>query len=68
MWKRWTDEGRRTGEKYVDLVKFTDCGHVTRCRYVESFRPDLMEVVAAWLRGVRFADLVKMTKVFEVCM
>ena len=35
-------------------------------RYVESFRPDLMEVVAAWLRGVRFADLVKMTKVFEV--
>lgn len=34
--------------------------------YVENFRPDLMEVVAAWVRGVKFAELAKMTSIFEV--
>jgi len=28
--------------------------------YVEGFRPDLMESTAAWLRGARFADVLKM--------
>ena len=34
--------------------------------YVNSFRPDLMEPVAAWVRGARFAELTKMTSIFEV--
>lgn len=33
---------------------------------MENFRPDLMEVVAAWVRGVKFAELAKMTSIFEV--
>ena len=34
--------------------------------YVESFRPDLMEIVASWTQGARFADIIKMSKIFEV--
>eukprot|EP00798_Chlamydomonas_sp_ICE-L_P020957 gene20957-27810_t len=34
--------------------------------YVDGFRPDLMELVASWLQGVRFLDLMKMTKIFEI--
>lgn len=33
--------------------------------YVESFSPGLMDIVAAWCRGVPFASLYKMTDVFE---
>ncbi len=34
--------------------------------YVASFRTDLCDAVAAWTRGGRFADIMKMTEVFEV--
>ena len=34
--------------------------------FVDAFRPTLMEVVAAWYRGVTFAEVLKMTSVFEV--
>ena len=34
--------------------------------FVGSFRPDLMDVMAAWYRGAKFADVMKMTDVFEV--
>ena len=34
--------------------------------YVGSFRPDLMDVMAAWYRGSKFADILKMTEIFEV--
>ena len=34
--------------------------------YVGSFRPDLMDVMAAWYRGAKFADVLKMTEIFEV--
>eukprot|EP00983_Pelagomonas_calceolata_P116794 1160351-Pelagomonas_calceolata.AAC.1 len=33
--------------------------------YVASFRPDIMEPVTAWVRGARFAELSKMTEIFE---
>ncbi|KAI3427412.1 hypothetical protein D9Q98_010327 [Chlorella vulgaris] len=33
--------------------------------YVESFRPDLTDLIAMWCRGVSFADLYKQTEVFE---
>ena len=34
--------------------------------YVSSFRTDLCDVMAAWSRGSKFAELMKMTDVFEV--
>ena len=34
--------------------------------YVAGFRPDLMDVMAAWYRGAKFADVLKMTEIFEV--
>ena len=33
--------------------------------YVESFRPNLMELVFAWCKGAKFADICKMTTIFE---
>ena len=34
--------------------------------YVSSFRTDLCDVLAAWSRGAKFGDIMKMTDVFEV--
>lgn len=31
-----------------------------------SFRPDLMELLSAWARGAKFADLLRQTDIFEV--
>ncbi|GAX80204.1 hypothetical protein CEUSTIGMA_g7642.t1 [Chlamydomonas eustigma] len=33
--------------------------------FVDTFRPTLMEVVAAWSRGTNFSEILKMTSVFE---
>lgn len=33
--------------------------------YVASFRPELMEAVAAWYRGLRFAEVLKLSTAFE---
>ncbi|KAJ2742705.1 ATP-dependent RNA helicase mtr4 [Coemansia sp. BCRC 34301] len=33
--------------------------------YVASFRPELMDVVNAWCRGAKFAQICRMTDVFE---
>jgi ATP-dependent RNA helicase DOB1 len=33
--------------------------------YVNSFRPEVMEVAYAWAKGAKFSDLLKMTDVFE---
>ncbi|KNE69001.1 hypothetical protein AMAG_13876 [Allomyces macrogynus ATCC 38327] len=33
--------------------------------YLESFKPDLMDVVYAWAKGAKFAQICKMTDVFE---
>ncbi len=34
--------------------------------YMSSFRTDLCDVLAAWSRGAKFAEVMKMTDVFEV--
>ena len=34
--------------------------------YVASFRTDLCDALAAWSKGAKFADIMKMTDVFEV--
>ena len=33
--------------------------------YVDSFRPQMMDVVHAWCNGATFAQICKMTDVFE---
>ncbi|KAJ2661510.1 ATP-dependent RNA helicase mtr4 [Coemansia sp. RSA 1200] len=33
--------------------------------YVESFKPELMDVVNAWCRGAKFSQICRMTDVFE---
>lgn len=52
--------GRATAEAGVPGSEDMD-------EYVDSFRPDLMEIVAAWCSGARFADIAKMSDdLFEV--
>ena len=34
--------------------------------YAASFRPDLMELLSAWAGGAKFADLLRLTDIFEV--
>lgn len=38
---------------------------VVEAEYVEKFKPELMDVVYQWARGATFAQLCKMTDVFE---
>ena len=33
--------------------------------YVESFRPELMDAVSAWVRGAKFGELVRGSDFFE---
>lgn len=33
--------------------------------YVQTFRPELMDVVYAWCKGAKFAKICKMTDVYE---
>jgi hypothetical protein len=34
--------------------------------YIAGFGPGLMEAAAAWARGVRFADVLKLVDTYEV--
>lgn len=33
--------------------------------YVEKFKPHMMDIVYAWCKGAKFADICKMTNIFE---
>lgn len=33
--------------------------------YVDHFRPDLMDITAAWARGATFSEILKMSTIFE---
>jgi ATP-dependent RNA helicase DOB1 len=33
--------------------------------YVEKFKPHIMDIVFAWCKGAKFADICKMTNIFE---
>jgi len=33
--------------------------------YVEKFKPHMMDVVHSWCKGAKFADICKMTNIFE---
>lgn len=34
-------------------------------KYIESFRPDMMEVVNAWCNGSSFSQICEITEVYE---
>ncbi|GLC55868.1 hypothetical protein PLESTB_001037800 [Pleodorina starrii] len=72
------DAARRVAKVELDCKMALDCGPhggpssssstssgPSLDDYLSKFRPDLMEPVAAWVRGVKFAELTKMTTVFE---
>ncbi|KXZ50647.1 hypothetical protein GPECTOR_15g331 [Gonium pectorale] len=66
------DAARRVAKVELDCKMALDCGPHTGAasstdleEYLAKFKPDLMEPVAAWVRGSKFADVAKMTTVFE---
>ncbi|GIL48638.1 hypothetical protein Vafri_5094 [Volvox africanus] len=64
------DAARRVAKVELDCKMALECGPLGGSStnledYVGKFRADLMEPVAAWVRGVKFAELAKMTTVFE---
>jgi ATP-dependent RNA helicase DOB1 len=54
------DAARRIAQVSVDCKIELDAEE-----YVASFRPDLMELVFAWVNGAKFVDICAMTKEFE---
>eukprot|EP00898_Chlorokybus_atmophyticus_P007257 jgi/Chlat1/7532/Chrsp62S07029 len=54
------DTVRRVGKVAVECKMELDVEE-----YTNSFRPDLMEVVYAWARGAKFAEVLKLCEVFE---
>ncbi|GFR46723.1 hypothetical protein Agub_g8346 [Astrephomene gubernaculifera] len=66
------DAARRVAKVELECKMALDCGpHGGAApssdveEYLAKFRPDLMEPVAAWVRGAKFSELAKMTSVFE---
>ena len=58
--RKMTQIARRIGEVSIESKIAIDVEE-----YVQSFKPDLMEVVFAWCKGAKFAAICKMTSVFE---
>lgn len=54
------DTARRTAKVAVECKL-----HIDVDDYVESFCPELMDAVAAWTRGAKFAEVLKVASVFE---
>jgi ATP-dependent RNA helicase DOB1 len=54
------DAARRIAGVWADCKIEADAAE-----YVASFRPDMMELVAAWVGGAKFVDVCTMTKQFE---
>lgn len=51
--------------KYVGSIMAESKMAVDTTAYVNSFRPDLMEVAYEWAKGAKFADVCKLTEVYE---
>ncbi|XP_024395394.1 DExH-box ATP-dependent RNA helicase DExH9 [Physcomitrium patens] len=51
---------RRVGKVQVECKMAVDVEE-----YVNSFRPDIMELVYAWCKGAKFIDVMKLAQVFE---
>lgn len=60
-WAALQEAARRVGKAAADAKMPVDVP-----QYVASFRPELMELLSAWARGARFADLLRSTDIFEV--
>ncbi|KAH0566228.1 ATP-dependent RNA helicase mtr4 [Trichoglossum hirsutum] len=55
----------RTQAKLIAKVSQESKLKVNEEEYVQKFRPDLMEVVLVWAQGASFAEICKMTDVYE---
>ncbi|GBF95912.1 hypothetical protein Rsub_08503 [Raphidocelis subcapitata] len=60
LYRALTDTARRVGKAREECKL-----GVEAAAYAESFRPELMNAVDAWARGVRFSEVIKMAEVFE---
>ena len=60
VFSRLKDVARKVGKQMVECKMGVDIEE-----YVEGFRCELMEIMLAWCNGNKFADIMKMTELFE---
>lgn len=60
VFNRLKDVARKVGKQMAECKMTVDVEE-----YVEGFRCELMEVMLAWCSGNKFADIMKMTDLFE---
>jgi len=60
VYSRLKDVARKVGKQMVECKM-----HVDVEEYVEGFRSELMEIMLAWCKGNKFAEIMKMTDLFE---
>lgn len=66
-----SEESKEVHNKLRDTARLVG-KQVSECKltidvneYVDSFRPDLMDMVRAWSTGTKFAEIMKLTTLFE---
>jgi ATP-dependent RNA helicase DOB1 len=57
---RWQDTARRIAKVSAEAKM-----DIQEDDYVETFKPHMMDVVHAWCKGSSFAQICKMTDIFE---
>lgn len=60
LYSQLREMARRVGKAQLESKLSIDVEE-----YVNSFRPDIMEIVYAWSKGAKFSDIMKMGEVFE---
>ena len=60
VFSRLKDVARKVGKQMVECKMSVDVEE-----YVDGFRCELMEIMLAWCDGKKFADIMKMTELFE---
>jgi ATP-dependent RNA helicase DOB1 len=60
VFSRLKDVARKVGKQMMECRMSVDVEE-----YVEGFRSELMEIMLAWCKGNKFAEIMKMTDLFE---
>ena len=60
VFSRLKDVARKVGKQMMECRMSVDVAE-----YVEGFRSELMEIMLAWCKGNKFAEIMKMTDLFE---
>ncbi|CAL53584.1 Helicase, C-terminal [Ostreococcus tauri] len=60
VYNRLKEVARKVGKQMVECKM-----HVDIEEYVDGFRSELMEIMIAWCKGNKFAEIMKMTDLFE---